>query len=275
MFAPPAGSQRGAFFLNAMSLKNTLYLTAVLFHLISCQTPPNSSSTGSNAMTQFEGQWINTDFCARVKKYGSVLEAINRDHRPYAYAFYFDPQQPDSIVCYEKEKQWKVPVQCQADTMTLRTPEQKNLYLIAEPSINRMTVIDATGASTYSSQLERSDNTQQHGYRAFEARMNQYLLGGAFQLKGQSQTVYWSSNGQIKNWPAYSHYELCTGGGCFVTGGMWDVMQLQPADSSAVQLFAYKMSPALDTLSLYSITEKGPQQAAVAGPLKYQFIKKK
>jgi hypothetical protein len=252
-----------------MSALNISLVATMLCVGLACQTGTQRASTA-----QFEGQWINADFCAQVKKCGSVVEAINRDHLPYAFTLRFSPADPDSVTCFTKHQVWKVAMTCEADTVTLHTPDQKKLFLIYESAGPRFTLVDPRGANTYTSRWERTDTTL-HGYAAMVARMNQYLLGGAFRMNGQAESVYWNSNGQVKNWPAFSHYELCTGGGCFVTGSTIDIIQLQPVDGSAAQNFGCRLSTTRDTLSLYRLIDRGPQQAPAIGAVQYQFFRKK
>jgi hypothetical protein len=256
-------------FFYIMSSQYIVVLCLLMLIWGACQTNPKSV-----VPVQFEGQWINTDFCARVKQHGSVVEAINRDHLPYAYTLVYSLYDPDSITCFTRQRQWKLPVRGQADTLMLNTPDQKKLFLIYESAGPRLTLIDPSGPNTYTSRWEHTDTTLQ-GYAAMSNRMNQYLLGGAFRMNGQQELIYWSSNGQIKNWPAFSRYELCTGGGCFVTGSTMDIVQLQPSDGTATQNFGFRMNITRDTLSLYQLIDRGPQQAAAIGPVQYQFFKKK
>jgi hypothetical protein len=81
--------------------KNFLFFSFVMsLALFSCKEEPkvtdpnlpaNFTPGESASPTVLAGYWINLDFCSRAGQYGSVIQAVNNSHLPYACAFTFNP----------------------------------------------------------------------------------------------------------------------------------------------------------------------------------------
>src|SRR5690606_39026206 len=102
-----------------------LLFSILLLALICTACKRDSKTAGATAATLtaspalLGGHWIAMDFRSRANQYGSVRQAMNNAHLPYAYAMTFNPGQPDSVTCYNGIETWTLPVKYNADTLEL------------------------------------------------------------------------------------------------------------------------------------------------------------
>lgn len=269
--------------------KAFLFANLLILTLFSCkQDPKASQDTGSAANERanpkvLAGHWIAMDFCAFANQYGSVLEAMNSSHLPYAYAITFNPAKPDSAVCYNAFESWTLPLRYKADTLELMGARPgKSVFLIYHSNADKeITMIDPTGQRTQINRMIKSKASTIDGYTAFTTALNHNLFGGVFNQigKGAGTDVQFTPGGFILGMKEYDRYEVCTGGDCFVAGQDIDVVTL--SDSKDTQkmpvFFGYRYNGQNDTLTLFNLKNTNPDEKgayAVVSPA-FKFVRKK
>ena len=244
----------------------------------------STSATGAQSANpnNLSGQWIAMDFCARAAQYGSVLQAENNAHRPYAFAVVFNPAQPDSALCYNASKSWKLAVKINQDTVELQNAAPgKSIFLVYDSQGDKnMTMFDGTGAS--GSQMDKfikSNANAKDGYLAFVTALNHNLFSGTFSslTKEPAEKVMFTPGGFIQGWKQFDRYQVCTGGDCWVMGNEMDVLKLSHSkQEGSGQIFGFKYSAQNDTLSLVSLVDNTPNEKGgyVVKGMAYKFLRK-
>jgi hypothetical protein len=268
-------------------------IPALILTLLSCKNDPKTTSTngapdhiqpGEQANpTVLAGHWIALDFCAFASQYGSVLQAMNNSHIPYAYAFTFNPAYPDSIICYNAFESWSRPIKMRADTIeVLEARPGKSLFLIYHSTEEKdITMVDPTGPRTRLSRFIKSKAGTPDGRTAFMMALNHHVFSGLFTPIGKSsdEKISFFPHGVIQGMKAYDRYEICSGGDCFVAGQDIDVVTLynNKDKQGSSKFFGYRYSAQNDTLTFYNLVNSNPDEKGtykVAAPA-FKYLRKK
>lgn len=273
--------------------KVLLFANLLIITLLSCkQDPKTATSNGAPAHIQpgdqanptvLAGHWIAMDFCAFANQYGSVLQAMNNAHVPYAYAISFNPAYPDSAFCYNAIENWTLPIRYKADTLELVGARQgKSIFLIYHSNMEKdITMIDPTGDRVQMDRFIKSKAGTPDGYSAFVTALNHNLFNGEFIPigKGAGEKVMFTPGGFLQGIKGYDRFEVCTGGDCFVAGQDIDVVTLYDVKDKpkTAKMFGYKYNGQNDTLTMFNLTNSNPAEKGaykVAAPA-YKFSRKK
>ncbi len=271
--------------------KTFLFANLLIFTLLACkQDPKTSQGAPSNIQpgehanpTVLAGHWIALDFCSFADKYGSVLQAMNNAHLPYAYAISFNPTKPDSALCFNAYESWMLPVKLRDDTLELVGARPgKSIFLIYHSNADKdITMIDPTGDQTQLDKFIKSKAGSPDGYSAFTTALNHHLFNGVFTPlgKGAGGQVQFTPGGFLQGLKGYDRFEICTGGDCFVAGQDIDVVTFFDSKDEAKtsKFFGYRYNGQNDTLTIYNLINKNPEEKGmykVAAPA-YKFSRKK
>jgi len=233
---------------------------------------------------QLSGHWIAMDFCARANQYGSVLQAMNNSHIPYAYAISFETANPDSCVCYNGMETWRVPVKYNVDTVELVGARQgKSVFLVYNSQTQgerEITMFDVTTGTALMDKYIRSKAEVKNGAKAFMIALNHNVLGGLFTSPSKSATgdIQFTPGGFITGLKDYDRYELCLAGDCFVAGDAIDVITLSNSKKeNSGKMFGYRFDGQNNTLVFYNLINKNPDEKAAyaVGSEAFKFIRKK
>ncbi|MDX2135293.1 MAG: hypothetical protein SFV52_10910 [Saprospiraceae bacterium] len=222
---------------------------------------------------QLAGQWINIDFCSRANQYGSVLQTQQNSHKPYAYAYEFFPAITDSVVCYDGEKAWTLPVSIKADTVeVIGAHEGKSVYLVYNSAGQKdITVFDATSGRVKMDRYIKSNAQARNGNGAFAIALNHQLFNGFMIPAGSKDTVRFTAGGGILNWAPYDRFRVCAGGSCLYAGNDADIILLSNSKKEEPEKpFAFRYNVQRDSLYLYNIKPVEGGQAPV-GSVAYRF----
>jgi hypothetical protein len=270
-----------------------LLFNVVLVALVACKNDPKLTNTDPNRPENFQageiaspkvlaGHWIDLDFCARAGQYGSVLQTMNNSHVPYAYAVTFYASQPDSVICYNAFETWMVPVKYRQDTMELVGAVQgKPVFLNYHSQGDKdMTMYDNSSGRTKMDNFIKSRATTATGYEAFTTALNHHLFNGTFTPvgKGGGNKVAFNPTGLLQGLKEYDHYEVCTGGDCFVAGQEIDIVTFYNAKQGKEQsskMYGYRYNGGNDTLSIYNMVNAKPEEKGgyKVGTLAYKFAR--
>ncbi|MFN0036945.1 MAG: hypothetical protein ACKVUS_17965 [Saprospiraceae bacterium] len=273
--------------------KAFIFANLLAFAFFSCKQDPKSSGQNSTSSpiesnqqanpTVLAGHWIAIDFCAFANQYGSVLQAMNNAHIPYAYAITFNPARPDSAICYNAFESWTLPIKYKADTLELVSAHSgKSIYLIYHSGTDKeIVMIDATGPQTQIDRFIKSKAGTIDGYTAFTTALNHNMLNGVFLPlgKGASGQVMFTPGGFLQGLKGYDRYRLCTGGDCFVAGQDIDIITFYDSkdEQKTTKFLGYRYNGQSDTLTLYNLVNNKPEEKesyTVAAPA-YKFSRKK
>lgn len=272
--------------------KAFLFANLLILTLLSCKQDPNASQNSAGTTDPaneranpvlLAGHWIAMDFCAFANQYGSVLQAMNNAHVPYAYAMTINPAKPDSILCYNAFESWMLPVKYRADTLELVGARPgKSVFLIFNSGREKdITMIDPTGERVRMDRFIKSKAGTVDGYTAFTTALNHNVLNGVFTPigKGGGAQVMFTPGGHLEGMKGYDRFELCTGGDCFVAGQDIDVITLFDSKDKekSTRMFGYRYNGQNDTLTLFNLVnqnpaEKGQYKVATQA---YKFARKK
>lgn len=228
------------------------------------------------------GHWIAMDFCSRANQYGSVLQTMNNSHVPYAYAFTFNPGQPDSVACYNGFETWNLPVKYNADTLELVGARPgKSIFLVYDSQQSKdLTMFDATTGQVHLDKYIKSNADVADGYSAFLFALNHNILGGVFAPLGKGATgeVQFTPDGLIQGLKDYDRYSICTGGDCFVAGQTADVVTFSNSKvENSNTFYGYQFSAQNDTLTILNLRNTNPEEKGMykIDGVAYKFIRKK
>jgi hypothetical protein len=244
-----------------------------LWHF-SCQSDPKTNTAGTPAantqplINALAGQWIDIDFCSRCNQYGSVLEAQKNSHKPYAYAYAFDVNKPDSVMCFDSEKSWSLATSHNGDTLELKNANDgKSIFMIYNSAGEKdITVFDATTDMVKMDRYIKSKAGAKDGNGAFATALNHHLFNGIMVPSGSKDTIQFTSGGAILKWGPYDRFRVCAGGACFLAGPGADMITLyQSKKEGSEKTFAYKYNARADTLYLYQVTPVEGAPAKVGG----------
>ncbi|MBL7795618.1 MAG: hypothetical protein JNJ90_03865 [Saprospiraceae bacterium] len=249
-------------------MKYTILLLSMLLLAASCKQdkPGAADQTTDDAQTTrtaLAGYWIAMDFCSRANQYGSVLGAMNNAHIPYAYAYEFDPNKPDSVICYNGFETWLLPVAIDKDTIEVKGAGQgKSIYLMYQSKGNKeITSFDGTQGSVKMDRYVKSKAEVTNGYAAFTAALNHNLFGGILLPIGSRDTVIFAPDGFILKWKTYNKYNVCTGGDCFVAEEAMDVITLSDNNKpGSEKMYGFKYNGTNDTLTFYNLVNTKPDE---------------
>lgn len=231
------------------------------------------------------GNWIASDFCNRARQYGSVLRAMNESHKPFAYAFSFDPARPDSILCNNGKEAFSLPISIRVDTIEIKNAVQgKPVYLTYDSQGDKsIAMFDNTSGRARMTVFTKSTAPVKDPYAAFEIALGFYLFDGLYTaLKGNEATtgnVRFQPGGQLIGMKSYDYFKICTAGDCFLLGpNGFDIVTLsryRVAGSEAP--FAYRISAQRDTITFYNVIPPPPGESATftPGKIAFQFLRKK
>jgi hypothetical protein len=272
-------------------MKNwSLILICSIFVLNACrqdgaggaQQQQQSANRAAELVNLLGGDWIPLDFCARASQYGSVLGAMNNAHLPYVYALSFDPEETDSVRCFNGVESWKCAISIVEDTIEIKNAVQdKSVFLVYHSQEGRdMTMFDATKGQAQMDKFIKSQAKAKDGYAAFQVALNHHLLNGVFTLKGAGATgpVQFTPGGFILNLRDYDRYELCTGGDCFVAGDQIDVITFSNSKKEGSEvMLGYRYDGTNDNLTIYRLVNTNPDEkfAYKVGSVLYEFSRKK
>ncbi len=266
-----------------MNRITVLFCISVFTILFACKNDPNSATATPDIQhaspALLEGHWIAMDFCARANQYGSVLGALNNAHAPYAYAYTFSANDPDSVTCFNGFESWKCAVKYSLDTIEIKEARPgKSIFMVYEPNSKDMNTYDGTNdRGTELDRYIKSKSNSPNGYLAFTTALNHNLFEGNFFPVGKNveKPVQFTPGGYILEFPDYDRYLPCTGGDCFLLGDQMDVLTLaNTKDKSSKKFFGFKYSAKNDTLSIYKLNESATEKSATVGALAYRFIRK-
>lgn len=273
-------------------MKKTLLLisTATLL-LAACKSDPKTTAGNQSepaaqpnaSPTYLAGHWIDMDFCSRANQYGSVLATMTNSHVPYAYAITFDPNKPDSAICFNGMESWTVPVKYNVDTVEiLNARPGQSVYLVYHSTGQKdMTMFDPTQGSVQMDQFVKSKANARDGYTAFLAALNHNLFSGAFVPLGKNvakgKDIQFSPGGFILDWAPYDRYSVCTAGDCFVAANDIDVITLRRSkEANSEKFYGFKYNGQNDTLTFYNLVDTKPGEKGMYAPkgIAYQFLRK-
>ncbi len=249
--------------------KTILLLGALAFAIAACKhDTPNAANQQSDDTSAspviLAGHWIAMDFCARANQYGSVLSAMNNAHVPYAYAFEFDPNKADSVICYNGIEKWALPVKYNKDTLEVMGASQgKSIFLLYQSKGNKeITLFDGTQGSMKMDRFVKSKANTLNGYAAFTTALNYNLFGGILLPLGAGRdTIQFTPGGLIMNWKDYDQYSVCTGGDCFVAEETMDVITLSKSSKpGSEKMYGFRYNGTNDTLTLYNLVNTKPEE---------------
>ncbi|MBX2889776.1 MAG: hypothetical protein KF734_02500 [Saprospiraceae bacterium] len=266
-----------------------LLFTTLLLSLIcaaACKRDSKSNDTPNAPLTAnpdlLGGDWIAIDFCSRAHQYGSVLEAMNNAHIPYAYAITFNPGEPDSVTCYNGFESWKLQVKYLADTLELVGARPgKSVFLVYDSQHDKdLTMFDATTGQVNLDKFIKSKAGAKDGYASFQVALNHNVFGGLFTLQGKGATgdIQFTPGGFIQGLKDYDRYEICAGGDCFVAGQDIDVVTLSNSKvANSAKFFGYRYSAQNDTLAIFNLVNTNPEEkdAHKIGSKAYTLTRKK
>jgi hypothetical protein len=269
---------------------NKLFLIAfaLLCTCVACKQ--DADKKGANGTTKAEetlnmlaGHWVAIDFCARANSYGSVLQAMNETHLPYAYAFTFNPAYKDSVECFNGFEQYKLPYIINADTIQIlgARGEKKPVFLVItnQDKEREITMFDPAPSGTQIDRFIKSKAGATDGYMAFVTALNHNLFSGAFTLlaKGGESNIQFTPGGFIQKFKDFDRYEVCTAGDCFAAGPEVDVITFKNSrKENSEKMFSFKYNTKHDTLTIYNLVEQNPDEkgTAVVGKPAYKFLRK-
>jgi|GEM_PF-399205 len=276
-----------------MNKVNSLLLSLLIITLFACKNEPSTNNVDPNRPPDFQagdlaspmilaGFWIDLDFCARASQYGSVLQTMNTFHLPYAYAFTFNPSNPDSVTCFNAYESWNLPVKYKADTLELVGAKQgKSIFLNYHSQGEKdMTMFDNTSGSTKTDRFIKSKAGTKNGYQAFTTALNHHLFSGIFAPvgKGGGGKVGFTPGGLLQGVKDYDRYEVCTGGDCFIAGQEIDIVTFYDAKKgkeASEKFFGYRYNGQNDTLSIYNMVNAKPDERGgyKVGTIAYKFAR--
>ncbi len=274
-----------------MNKASFLLLNVLIVAFFSCKTDvknsdpnrPQGFQPGDPASpTVLAGHWINLDFCARASQYGSVLQTMNNSHLPYAFAFSFNPGNPDSVTCYNARETWTLPVKYKQDTLeVVGAAAGKSVFLIYHSQGDKdMTMFDNTGGRTRMDNFIKSRAGTKDGYVAFTTALNHHVFNGEFTPigKGATAKVSFTPGGFLQGMKDFDRYEICTGGDCFVAGQEMDVVTFYNAKKgkeASEKMFGYHYNGGNDTLSIFNLIPAKPAGEATAkvGTVAYKYLR--
>lgn len=272
--------------------KAFLFANLLMLTLLSCKQDPKNISNQAPSHIQageqanpmvLAGNWIALDFCAFANQYGSVLQAMNNKHLPYAYAISFNPTRPDSAVMYNAFESWTLPVKFKSDTLELVGARNgKSVFLIYHSNMEKdITMIDPTGDRVQMDRFIKSKATVKDGFEAFNTALNHHIFNGVFMPIGKSsgEKVMFNPTGELQGLKGYDRFKICSGGDCFVAGQDIDVVTFYSAkdEEKTTKMFGYRYSAQNDTLTLFNLVNSNPAEKnayKVAAPA-YKFSRKK
>jgi hypothetical protein len=244
--------------------------------------PQNLQAGDPANPTNLAGHWINLDFCARASQYGSVLQTMNNSHLPYAYAFSFNPGNPDSVTCYNAFESWNLPVTFKKDTLELKGAFQgKSIFLTYHSQGEKdMTMFDNSSGHTNMDNFIKSKAGTKDGYTAFTTALNHHIFNGTFKPvgKGGGTDVSFTPGGFLQGMKDFDRYELCTGGDCFIAGQEIDIVTFfnaKKGKENSEKLFGYRYNGGNDTLSVFNMVNAKPDEKGgyKVGTLAYKFAR--
>ncbi len=261
---------------------------AILLLLSACKSDNKSAGDQpgihNDTRSLLAGHWVAMDFCRRANQYGSVLNAMKFSHVPYAYALTFDPNRPDSVICYNGMERWTLPVKFNADTIEMVGARPgKSVFLVYHSQGEKdMSMFDGTTGQVYLDNFVKSKSDVGNGYAAFTLALHHNLFSGVFGEIGKGaaskQEIQFNPDGFIINWKPYDVYAVCTAGDCFVMDNDMDVITLaKSADVNTQKMYGFKYSAQNDTLTLYNIADPTPEEKGgyVTKGVAYRFFRKK
>lgn len=270
-------------------MKKILFLIgAAALLLAACKSDPKATGNQGEAAqanaspTYLAGHWIAMDFCSRANQYGSVLDVMTNSYVPYAYAISFDPNKPDSVICYNGMESWTVPVKYNVDTIELINARPgKSVFLVYHSNGQKdMTMFDPTQGSMKMDQFIKSKANARDGYAAFTAALNHNLFSGAFVPLGgkpAKKDVQFSPGGFILDWEPYDRYSVCTAGDCFVANNNIDVITLRKSKvENSEKFYGFKYNGQNDTLTFYNLVDTKPGEKGMYAPkgVAFRFLRK-
>ena len=234
--------------------------------------------------TNLAGHWIAIDFCSRADQYGSVLGAMNNAHKPFSFSLSFNPDKPDSVVCYNGFETWSLPIAIDGDTVEMKNAGQNNksVFLIYNSNDDKsITMFDGTSGNTYMDKFIKSKAGAQTGPLSFNVALNHNLFNGEFRKVGSKtdEKIQLTPGGVVMNLEPYKRYEICSGGDCFMTLEPIDVLTLASAVNGEVKktYMGFKYSAQNDTLTLYNLVNTNPEEkgAFAIGKPAYTLLRKR
>jgi hypothetical protein len=269
-------------------MQKLLFLPFLLcLFFVACKQDSKTSDTPTVSRTAnpnlLGGFWVAIDFCSRANQYGSVLQAMNNSHAPYAYALTFNPGQPDSVTCYNGFESWNLPVKYNADTLELVGARPgKSVFLIYNSQLERdndITMFDATTGRVQMDRFIKSNAGTVDALMAFRVALNHNIFGGLFTplAKGATGDVQFTPGGFIMGAKDYDRYEVCVAGDCFVAGQDIDVVTLSNSKiENSGKPYGYRFSAQNDTLTFFNLLNKNPDEKGtyVVGAPAYKFLRK-
>ena len=249
-----------------------LCFSALALLLVACKSDPKNA--GAQADTEkpsaapqyLAGHWFAMDFCSRSSQYGSVLAAMSNSHIPYAYGITFDPDNPDTVICYNGIESWALPVKYNVDTIELIGARPgKSVFLVYNSQIDKnITMFDGTSGTMQIDLFFKSKANTKDGYLAFSTALNHHLFNGTFfpiGKGGEDKKLQFTPGGYIMDWEPYDRYSVCTAGDCFVCGNNIDIITLRRAKvDNSEKMFGFRFSPQNDTLTFYNLVNTNPNE---------------
>lgn len=268
-------------------MKYTILLPGALALLfIACKSDPKSgdqSGTQNDTRSMLAGHWIAMDFCSRANQYGSVLQAMTNGHVPYAYGISFDPNNPDSAICYNGMERWTLPVKINADTIEMVGARPgKSVFLIYHSQGKKdMSMFDGTTGTVQLDNFIKSKANARDGITAFAVALNHHLFSGVFGELGKAAAkpeIQFTPGGFILNWKPFDRYEVCTAGDCFVMDNDMDIITMSKStEKDSDVMFGFRYSAQNDTLTIYNLVNAKPDEKGMyeTKGVAYRFFRKK
>lgn len=227
------------------------------------------------------GHWIAIDFAARVNQYGSVLQAMNYAHKPFAFTISIDPGNQDSVTCYNGFESWKLPFTLRNDTLEIKQARQnQSVYLVffMNGQEKEITMFDQAPGGTQTDRLIKSKAQVRNGESAFRTAVNHNLFGGYLRTPGKpgAPAVRFLPNGVINDFKDYNFYKVCLTGDCYIAGQDIDIVELSRArEEGSAKFFGYRQSAQNDTLRFFEMIppQNGEKGLYQVGKVAYTFLR--
>jgi hypothetical protein len=261
-------------------------IAVLVLILAACKNDKSQQTAAANTsanVTVLAGHWIAIDFCSRAKQYGSVLQAVNNAHLPFAYAFSFTPAKPDSVEYFNGFMSKMLPVVYKADTLEIKGAREGNqsVHLVYNSNGDKsITMFDPQPSGVQMDKFIKSKAGTKDCKGAFLTALNHNLLSGNFQQIGAKggPAITFTPGGFITNFKDFDRFTICTGGDCLVAGNEIDVVTFSNSKQEhSDKIFGFRYSNHNDTLSVVTLSNDKPDPKAAfqIGKPVYKFARTK
>ncbi len=260
-----------------------LIFTTCLFFVFSCKNDAEKTTNAGNSTGHaplsaefLEGNWVAKSFINRIKTRSSVAQSLKSQAVPFSLAFSFSKKKPDSVLCYQSERMWSLPVKYNHDTLEIPGGKDgKPVFLVYSDKPEKSFIMfDNTSGQLVQNYFIAAADKTSNGLGAFFTVLNFETVSDYYTLKGSSEKVAFSPNGIITGWKEYDYFQICIGGRCQILGPDIDCIYLMNRKTSKGKWFGFQLDQTDKTLTIFDVKEnpaKTPEY--ILGNVKYEFEK--